>query len=698
MKKLVYSLIASLCLVGCSEDWNEIPQNSLAQQGSVKTLTATVGETQSRTSLGNGGAVLWSAADAIALTDGTTWAEYTLAEGAGKAFATFQATEEAVPDAETYYAYYPAEHVTAVSGNEFTVTLPATQTYTTGSFAPDALPMMAVSTSTDFDFKHVCGLLKLTLTNGGNDALSISKIIVSADQAMSGTATVTCADGDVATLTEGGGVTVTFAQPLALATGASEVVYVALPVQEYTNAKISVITADDKYSTFNAGSEGFAIERAKFSNVELSLSPAEIAQSALPEMVASEFTTDLQTAVSAAIGSNDLSGVQHIVFKPNSVTGRASAEYTIVYDEATGTATIQFAAPMAKLTNAHCMFSNMRALVSVDLSSLDTSEVTDMSWMFWYCSSLESLDLSSFDTGKVTDMSNMFFSCSALTSLDLSSFDTSKVTSMSAMFYECSSLTSLDLSSFDTSKVTDMSHMFNFCQSLTSVNLSSFDTSKVTSMEVMFGACSSLASLDLSSFDTSKVTNMSYMFSASSSLTSLDLSNFDTSNVKNMKNMFSECSGLTSLDLSSFDTSKVTDMSYMFDSCPLASLDLSNFDTSNVTKMSGMFYGSLLASLDLSHFDTGNVTNMSYMFRECSALTSLDLSNFDTSKVTTISSMFKGCSALKSLDLNSFSTNALTNYSDAFANVPTDCEITISSALKEKVSGQLSSHTNVTEQ
>ena len=595
MKKLVYSLIASLCLVGCSEDWNEIPQNSLAQQGSVKTLTATVGETESRTSLGaDGNTVLWSATDAIALTDGTTWAEYTLTDGAGEASATFQATDATVPEAGTYYAYYPAENVTAVSGGTFTVTLPATQTYTAGSFAPDALPMVAVSTSTSFEFKHVCGLLKLTLTNGSStEALSLSKIIVSAEEPMSGTATVTCEDDAVATLTEGGAVTVAFSEPLSLLAGASEVVYVALPVKEtYTNAKISVITADDKYRTFSAGNNGFAIERAKFSNVNLSLNPEEIAQSALPEVAATEFTAELQTA----IGNSNVSAVQHIVFQPNTVTARSSADFTIVYDEATGTATVQFEAPLVKLTSAQAMFQNMSSLKSLDLSSMDTGEVTDMSRMFWYCSSLESLDLSSFDTGKVTDMSAMFFSCSALTSLDLSSFDTSKVTSMSAMFYECSSLTSLDLSSFSTSNVTDMSHMFNFCQSLTSVNLSSFDTSNVTSMEVMFGACSSLASLDLSSFDTSKVTNMSYMFSASSSLTSLDLS------------------------------------------------------------------------------------------------------NFDTSKVTTISSMFKGCSALKSLDLNSFSTNALTNYSDAFANVPTDCEITISSALKEKVSGQLSSHTNVTEQ
>ena len=50
--------------------------------------------------------------------------------------------------------------------------------------------------------------------------------------------------------------------------------------------------------------------------------------------------------------------------------------------------------------------------------------------------SLTSLNLgSSFTTGKVTDMSYMFSDNRALTTLDLRSFNTSGVTNMSYMFY-----------------------------------------------------------------------------------------------------------------------------------------------------------------------------------------------------------------------------------------------------------------------
>ena len=305
------------------------------------------------------------------------------------------------------------------------------------------------------------------------------------------------------------------------------------------------------------------------------------------------------------------------------------------------------------------MFNDCPKLASLDLSGLDTSDVTNMSNMFSYCWSLTSLDLSPLDTSNVTNMRGMFSECSSLASLDLSPLDTSNVTNMSSMLRGCSRISSFDLSPLDTSNVTDMSYMLSGCSKLTSLDLSSFDTSQVESMGGMFDGCSRLASLDLSSFDTSNVTGMGGMFDGCSSLTSLDVSSFDTSGAVGMKGMFSGCSKLALLDVSSFDTSRVTDMSDMFHGCSsLSSLDVSSFDTSNVWGMKGMFNGcSELVSLDLSSFNTWLVSNLSDMFSGCSSLKSLDLSSFDTSYVLRMNDMFNGCSSLTSLDLSSFDTS-----------------------------------------
>ena len=233
---------------------------------------------------------------------------------------------------------------------------------------------------------------------------------------------------------------------------------------------------------------------------------------------------------------------------------------------------------------------------------------------------MTSIDLSALDTSEVTNMNSMFAGCKILTKLDVSNFDTSRVTNMSNMFYWCSSLTSLDVSNFDTSKVTDMSSMFEYCSSLTNLGVSSFDTSKVTNMVGMFGRCSRLTSLDVSNFDTSNVINMNGMFTNCSSLTSLDVRNFDTSQVTDMSWMFSGCSSLTSLDLSNFNTTKVTSMHSMFQNCEnLTSLDVSNFDTSKVTDMGFMFYEcSKLTQITVSNkWVIGSSTNVSLMFSNC---------------------------------------------------------------------------------
>ena len=325
------------------------------------------------------------------------------------------------------------------------------------------------------------------------------------------------------------------------------------------------------------------------------------------------------------------------------------------------------------------LFNNCRKLTTLDLSSFDTSNVTNMEAMFKQCYGFIRLDLGdNFNTANVTNMSSMFYYCSGLIELDLSNFDTSNVRNMSSMFYYCRNLEIIDLgNNFDTTNVKFMNSMFDYCSKLISLNLGDkFDTQNVTHMNMMFRECNNLENLLLGDkFDTRNVINMISMFDNCSKLISLNLGDkFDTSKVTTMQYMFSGCSGLTSLDLGDkFDTSKVTDMSSMFNNCSkLTSLNLGDkFDTSNVTNMSSMFNNcSKLTSLDLKDkFDTSKVTIMQNMFAGCSSLTSLDLGNsFDTSKVTTMKWMFRYCSSLTSLDLgDNFNTSKVTDMSVMFA-------------------------------
>ena len=275
---------------------------------------------------------------------------------------------------------------------------------------------------------------------------------------------------------------------------------------------------------------------------------------------------------------------------------------------------------------------------------------TNGSGMFSYLDNVDTLDLTGLDTSNMTSMSYMFYNSNSLKSINLSNFNTSKLLYANNMFNGCTSLESLDLSNFNTSKVTNFSNMFRDCQKMKEINLSNFDTSSATTFANLFHNCSSLTTLDLSSFNTNKVTYMGTMFYNCSSLTSLDLSNFNTSNVINMGyGMFYNCKSLKELDLSNFDTKKVIDFSDMFNGCSsLENIELSSFDTTNATNMANMFYNcKSLKQLDLSSFNTSKVTNMSKMFLQNNEINTIYVSEkWNTSNVTSSSLMFHSCTSL----------------------------------------------------
>jgi surface protein len=118
--------------------------------------------------------------------------------------------------------------------------------------------------------------------------------------------------------------------------------------------------------------------------------------------------------------------------------------------------------------------------------------------MFNNCKSLISLDLSSFDTSKVSTMYGMFRDCSKLASLDISNFRTTKeLLSMCGMFQRCTSLTELDLSGFYTNNVTDFSSLFENCSNLVTLDISNFHFGGVNQnpSASLFSGCNSLKNI-----------------------------------------------------------------------------------------------------------------------------------------------------------------------------------------------------------
>lgn len=189
----------------------------------------------------------------------------------------------------------------------------------------------------------------------------------------------------------------------------------------------------------------------------------------------------------------------------------------------------------------------------LDLSTWDTSNVTNMHEMFCKLYKLKELKLSKkFDTSKVKDMSYMFGGC-IFSDIDVSNFNTSNVTDMSYMFCTCDMLSELDLSNFNTFKVENMSGMFFGCEALRKLNVSNFNTSNVTDLYSTFEMCNMLKELDLSNWNISKVTDVDCLFNDCYALQDLDLSGWNISHIKEIISMFNNC------DLLNIERLKTTD-------------------------------------------------------------------------------------------------------------------------------------------
>ena len=235
-------------------------------------------------------------------------------------------------------------------------------------------------------------------------------------------------------------------------------------------------------------------------------------------------------SIHGAIDNWSISSVVFLDHKPENGTVKTavsvSSDDSIVAGPASDTSGIMYiwSADGGKViapANCSSLFYGINQLTSIDLSGLDTSNVTNMDYMFYGCSALTEIDLSSFDTSKVPNMSYMFSNCGALTKIDLSKFNTSNVTNMGYMFYGCSALTEIVLRCFDTSKVINMEAMFCGCKALTKLDLSSFDTSNVTDMSAMFGDCKALTKLDITNFYINYSTDIGNFHRACTSLTTV---------------------------------------------------------------------------------------------------------------------------------------------------------------------------------
>lgn len=180
-----------------------------------------------------------------------------------------------------------------------------------------------------------------------------------------------------------------------------------------------------------------------------------------------------------------------------------------------------YSAKCGPFTDDKYQFTNKKNenLTKIDISHIDTSELTTASNMFNDCKSATDINLGNFDFSKINNIAGLFANCNVfnklivgpnfiapikikglngifsnakkvtdkiIETLNVSNWDTSEVTSMVQCFYNDDGITKLDLSKWDFSKVTNINHFLNDLDNLNYINMNGANLSNITSCNYAF--------------------------------------------------------------------------------------------------------------------------------------------------------------------------------------------------------------------
>ena len=176
MEKTFIKSLSVLCVAGCAmlslaqcSKINE-PEEEAGPSGKTVTLTIRGEAPDTRTSLGENGAVLWNEGDMIWIND----SEYQVIPDPEN---PYMATVPGVAESDEYHAMYG--NITGYYEDEgyYAIWLDDWQEYHENSFDTYRCnPMVAFSKTTDIEFKNVAGILRIGLT--GNASTEIKSITV----------------------------------------------------------------------------------------------------------------------------------------------------------------------------------------------------------------------------------------------------------------------------------------------------------------------------------------------------------------------------------------------------------------------------------------------------------------------------------------------------------------------------------------
>lgn len=166
MTKVTFFFLFLVLLASCTEKKEELGNGNGTGNISILARIENYGNSVTRTVVENNKKVHWEQSDRLGvygMQSQNVLFTYSNSQGDGAEFTGQLGSKKEEP----VFAYYPYREDTEKSGNSLTLVLPSEYEYTGGSNAP----MIGLKNDGgEFVFKHVCGLMRITVNNLPDDA------------------------------------------------------------------------------------------------------------------------------------------------------------------------------------------------------------------------------------------------------------------------------------------------------------------------------------------------------------------------------------------------------------------------------------------------------------------------------------------------------------------------------------------------
>lgn len=231
------------------------------------------------------------------------------------------------------------------------------------------------------------------------------------------------------------------------------------------------------------------------------------------------------------------------------------------------------------------------------------------------------------------------FANTLFTSIDISNIDTSEITSFNDLFENNSFLKEINLSGIKTPKLETMNNTFLKCYSLRHIKgFNTLDTSSLKEVNDTFRLAISLVDLDVTGWKPENLEIMSSTFDTCLNLREIKgMADLKTPKLRQMNSTFKKCLNLREINMQNWIADELRYLTHTFEDCRAEIIRLPDFrNNKHLELLTGTFEGCLnlrrienIETLTLEENLEGKACDVENMFNRCRLKGELNLSNMN---------------------------------------------------------------------